>query len=51
MYKQIIIFILLLVITGVDPSEGSINGGTLITVYMDYLDPYADTIEVIVGGK
>ena len=51
-YAQIIIIIILLsVITGVDPSEGSVYGGTLITVYVDYLDLFADTIEVIVGGK
>ena len=37
-----------LVITGVSPSEGSVNGGTLITIYGEYFDPNA--VEVFVGG-
>ena len=38
-------------ITGVSPSEGSVNGGTMITIYGEYFDPNADSIEVLVGGK
>ena len=38
-------------ITGVSPSEGSINGGTMITIYGEYFDHNADSIEVLVGGK
>ena len=38
-------------ITGVSPSEGSVNGGTMITIYGEYFDPNADNIEVLVGGK
>ena len=38
-------------ITGVSPSEGSINGGTMITIYGNYFDPNADSVEVLVGGK
>ena len=38
-------------ITGVSPSEGSINGGTMITIYGEYFDPNADSIEVLVGSK
>ena len=38
-------------ITGVNPSEGSVNGGTLITIYGEYFDYNADSVEVLVGGK
>ena len=38
-------------ITGVSPSEGSVNGGTMITIYGKYFDPNADSIEILVGGE
>jgi len=41
---------LILVITGVTPSEGSVNGGTTITIYGEYFDPNADDVEVLIGG-
>ena len=44
-------FLLCVDITGVSPSEGSISGGTMITIYGEYFDPSADSIKVLVGGK
>ena len=38
-------------ITGVSPNEGSVSGGTMITIYGEYFDPNADSVEVLVGGK
>ena len=38
-------------ITWVSPNEGSVNGGTVITIFGEYFDPDADSIEVLVGGK
>ena len=38
-------------ITGVSPSEGSVNGGTMITIYGKYFDPNADSLEILVGGE
>lgn len=38
-------------VTGVSPSEGSVNGGTMITIYGNYFDPNAESVEVLVGGK
>lgn len=37
-------------ITGVTPSSGSLEGGTLLTINGNYFDSYAETT-VLVGGK
>ena len=38
-------------ITGVSPSKGSINGGTMITIYGKHFDANANSVKVLVGGK
>ena len=37
-------------ITGVEPSSGSMEGGTLLTISGNYFDTYSETT-VLVGGK
>lgn len=38
------------VITGVSPTEGSVSGGTLITIYGMNFNTTANHVEVFVGG-
>ena len=49
----LIIYIIIIYtdINGVSPNEGSVSGGTMITIYGEYFDPNADSVEVLVGGK
>jgi len=38
-------------ITGVSPSEGSVNGGTKITIYGKYFNPNTTNVKVMIGGR
>ena len=49
MFIHVVVF-WYLVIIGVTPTEGSVNGGTLIIIYVDYFNPNTDDVEVFVGG-
>lgn len=38
-------------VTGVNPSTGSVKGGTLITISGEYFDETNSAVRVLVGGK